>query len=167
MGHYHAGYYLVFVRYRAPSRLQTQRIACYTLVLQPPVSGKPLLQRARRRLLADYKPENTHTQRNRKPNHDLVLTGSDDVMDTAPNILLTGGTGFIGSRLTRALLDDGYRVTILTRKKRKKHKSVETGQSKCCSNCSSRRKVRKGRKERCTDISTSISFDLGLGGNNS
>ena len=47
-------------------------------------------------------------------------------MDTAPNILLTGGTGFIGSRLTRALLNDGYRVTILTRKKRKKHKDSET-----------------------------------------
>ena len=47
-------------------------------------------------------------------------------MDTAPNILLTGGTGFIGSRLTRALLNDGYRVTILTRKKRQKHKDRET-----------------------------------------
>ncbi len=45
--------------------------------------------------------------------------------ETAPTILLTGGTGFVGSRLTRALLDKGYRVTILTRKKRKKHTDSE------------------------------------------
>lgn len=30
-------------------------------------------------------------------------------------ILMTGGTGFVGSRLTKALCEDGHRVTVLTR----------------------------------------------------
>jgi uncharacterized protein (TIGR01777 family) len=33
------------------------------------------------------------------------------------NILISGGTGMIGKALTKALLDKGYQVTILTRKK--------------------------------------------------
>jgi uncharacterized protein len=33
------------------------------------------------------------------------------------NVLITGGTGMIGKALTKALLDKGYEVTILTRKK--------------------------------------------------
>ncbi len=45
--------------------------------------------------------------------------------DSGPQILLTGGTGFVGSHLTSALIDQGYRVTILTRKKRKKYKDSE------------------------------------------
>jgi len=32
-------------------------------------------------------------------------------------VLITGGTGLIGKALTKALLDKGYRITILTRKK--------------------------------------------------
>lgn len=35
--------------------------------------------------------------------------------DKAENVLVTGATGFIGRRLVRALLEDGQRVTVLTR----------------------------------------------------
>lgn len=35
--------------------------------------------------------------------------------DTERSFLITGGTGFIGQRLIRALLRDGHRVTVLTR----------------------------------------------------
>lgn len=38
--------------------------------------------------------------------------------DCAASVLLTGGTGFIGQRLVRALLADGHRVTLLTRQPR-------------------------------------------------
>ena len=31
------------------------------------------------------------------------------------NILVTGGSGFIGSKVSQALIDDGHRVTVLTR----------------------------------------------------
>ncbi|MFT7128286.1 MAG: hypothetical protein ACI89U_000392 [Gammaproteobacteria bacterium] len=36
-------------------------------------------------------------------------------MDKAKNILITGGTGFIGTHLTNQLRDSGYHVTILSR----------------------------------------------------
>lgn len=36
-----------------------------------------------------------------------------------PTVLITGGTGLIGTALTKALLGKGYSVTILTRKKKK------------------------------------------------
>jgi len=32
--------------------------------------------------------------------------------------LITGGTGFIGSHLTRSLIQDGHEVAILTRRKK-------------------------------------------------
>ncbi len=38
--------------------------------------------------------------------------------DTASSVLVTGGTGFIGQRLVRALLADQHRVTLLTRQPR-------------------------------------------------
>ncbi|KVV15353.1 Epimerase family protein [Flavobacterium sp. TAB 87] len=40
------------------------------------------------------------------------------------NILLTGGTGFIGNHLTNLLLDEGFSVSILTRSKRKNTREV-------------------------------------------
>ncbi|MBB3047598.1 hypothetical protein FHR99_001864 [Litorivivens lipolytica] len=39
-------------------------------------------------------------------------------MTEIKRVLLTGGTGFVGSALTRALIDAGYQVTILTRQAR-------------------------------------------------
>ena len=37
-------------------------------------------------------------------------------------ILITGGTGFVGTQLTSSLIQDGYEVTILTRSIKKSDK---------------------------------------------
>jgi uncharacterized protein (TIGR01777 family) len=44
------------------------------------------------------------------------LISEIDFMADSKKILLTGGTGFIGTRLTRHLLSLGYHVTVLTRR---------------------------------------------------
>jgi dTDP-L-rhamnose 4-epimerase len=41
--------------------------------------------------------------------------------DTVVNVLITGGAGFIGSRLARRLLEDGHRVTIIDNLSRQVH----------------------------------------------
>ena len=41
------------------------------------------------------------------------------------NVLLAGGSGFIGTALTRSLEGDGHKVTILTRNKPKAHNQVQ------------------------------------------
>lgn len=40
------------------------------------------------------------------------------------NILITGGTGFVGQNLTQLLISNGYTVSILSRSKRKNEESV-------------------------------------------
>lgn len=42
----------------------------------------------------------------------------------AKNILLTGGTGFIGKHLTDLLIDNGFEVSILSRSDRKNTSSI-------------------------------------------
>jgi len=42
-------------------------------------------------------------------------------LDCPHRVLVTGGTGFIGRRLTEALVEAGHHVTVLTRDKRKAH----------------------------------------------
>ncbi|MDW0110834.1 TIGR01777 family oxidoreductase [Sporosarcina aquimarina] len=41
------------------------------------------------------------------------------------DILITGGTGFIGSRLTELLMDEGHDLTILTRSESKKENGIQ------------------------------------------
>lgn len=43
----------------------------------------------------------------------------NDHLDGTKRVLVTGGTGFIGKRLTEALVDAGHHVTVLTRDVRK------------------------------------------------
>jgi uncharacterized protein len=51
------------------------------------------------------------------------LTGND-LLSMKKSILITGGTGLIGRNLTNLLLDKGFNVTLLSRKK-KKHGKVK------------------------------------------
>jgi uncharacterized protein (TIGR01777 family) len=46
-----------------------------------------------------------------------------------PNILITGGTGLIGTALSRMLLEKGYTVTLLSRNSRKRKPSSEPSSS--------------------------------------
>ena len=41
------------------------------------------------------------------------------------NILLTGGTGFIGNRIFKKIFNKKNRVLVITRKKIKKKKNIE------------------------------------------
>lgn len=50
--------------------------------------------------------------------------------DTARHVLVTGGTGFIGQSLVRALLVDGHAVTVLTRDPRRAAWQFE-GRARC------------------------------------
>jgi len=46
-----------------------------------------------------------------------------------PNILITGGTGMIGTALSRMLLEKGYTVTLLSRNSRKRKPSSGSSSS--------------------------------------
>lgn len=37
------------------------------------------------------------------------------MLEERKNVVVTGGTGFVGKKLTQLLLDNGYSVTILSR----------------------------------------------------
>ena len=51
------------------------------------------------------------------PSHDSVFVEAPK-LTTKPNVLVVGGTGFIGRRLVRLLVDRGERVRVLTRNPR-------------------------------------------------
>lgn len=73
--------------------------------------------------LAAAKRTERMTQR---PAHELAAG-----LEPRQSVLVTGGTGFIGSRLVAALLSAGHEVTVLTRDKAKAMSMAEHGPLRC------------------------------------
>lgn len=48
----------------------------------------------------------------------VVVAKSKKLSIMKKNVLITGGSGFVGKHLTRVLIDSGYTVSILSRSKR-------------------------------------------------
>src|SRR5215469_863853 len=69
-----------------------------------------------------WRHEERSTVPERRPAEDVLAPSLAALLPGRQAILVTGGTGFIGTRLCSILAEAGHRVTVLTRDPRKGRK---------------------------------------------